>query len=298
MKLVLVAIVAYSVRAEVGCVLVDQASVTAGDLAVAVPEFRAVASNRHLLWAPAPGLTRWLRSSDLQRIAAKEGVAVAAGASTCVQRRATVLSEDQVVSALLERLPAGSQVHVVDYCRLPMVSGQLRFEARPATLSASRNAPLYWRGTVIGSDRRTTPFWASVQIQTKRHIVRASRPIGAETILTEDDLTVAVEQSTMFETSRSPDLADLVGKETSRKIDAHQVIQSSWLRTPPLIRKGQSVRVMVESGLAVLALTAHALSGGKKGDVLLMKNDESGRTFRAEVVGPGKAAVRMEVQSK
>ena len=65
-----------------------------------------------------------------------------------------------------------------------------------------------------------------------------------------------------------------------------------------MVRKGQTVRVTVESGHALLGLDARALNGGNKGDRLLIKNDESGKLFRAEITGPGKAVVRMEVQPK
>ena|SRR5450759_3203010 len=120
MKLALSIILVCAVKADVGCLLVDQSSVTAGELAAAIPEFRAIAANRHLVWAPAPGLTRWLRAVELHQMAAREGVTVAAGLSVCLQRRTIVFSEEQVLSALRERLPTGSEIRIVDYCRLPM----------------------------------------------------------------------------------------------------------------------------------------------------------------------------------
>ena len=298
MKLALLAVLAWVVLAEAPCVLVNQSSVTAGDLAAAIPEFRAIAADRHLVWAPAPGLTRWLRAAELRAIAARESVAVATGSTVCLQRRTVVISEEQVVDALRERLPAGSEIRIVDYCRLPMMPGRLRFEVRPAALPASENPTLHWRGALVGPDRRSTPFWASVQVRIKRRIVRAARSIPAGAVLTTEDLTDATEQSSVFESGPLPDLPSIVGKETLRSIATNQLIRLSWLRAPQLINKGQTVRVTVESGKAVLGFDARAMTSGSKGDTLVFLNEGVGKKFRAEVAGPGKAIVRMEIQSK
>jgi flagella basal body P-ring formation protein FlgA len=298
MKLALLAILACLARAAVPCVIVDRSSVTAGDLSATISGFQEIAANRHLVWAPAPGLTRWLSATELRAIAAREGLTIQVGGGVCLQRQTVVFTEQQVVGALRERLPPLSEIRVVDYCRLPMMSGQLRFEARPAMLSTGENRWLHWKGMVIGDDRRSAPFWASVEVQIKRRVVRAARLIPAKTILSKEDLTEEVEQSSVVDFDPPPDLASLLGKECIRQIDARKVINRSWLRTPPLINRGQIVRVTVESGQARLGLDARALNSGNMGDTLLFMNGEGGRKFRAKVTGPGMAMVPMEVQSK
>lgn len=293
MKLALVISLACSVWAESRCVVVDHSSVTAGDLAAAIPAFGVISVNRHLVWAPAPGLTRWLKPDELQKLAASAGETVSTAAAICVQRKSVVFTEAQVVAALEERLPVGSEVRVLDYCRLPMMSGQIRFETRPSVRPSGEKQRLHWKGSVVGDDRRTAPFWATVQVRVKRRAVRATRQIPVNAILCRDDLLEATEDASTVEAGPSPSLSELVGKETTRKIEPQQLIKSSWLRVPQLIRRGQTVRVMVESGQAKLGLDARALSGGNRGDTLMVKNDENGRTLRAEVTGPGEAAIRL-----
>ena len=209
-----------------------------------------------------------------------------------------VFSEDQVAAALRERIPVDSELRVLDYCRLPLMSGRLRFDTKPTAGPASENNQVLWKGTVVGDDQRTVPFWATVQVRINRQVIRATRPIPANSILSSEDLTQDAEQSSTIETSQMLRISDLVGKETVRSIDPKQAIRLSWLRVPPLVRKGQTVRVVVESGKTVLALDARALNGGNQGDTVLIKNDENGRTFRAEITGPGKASVRAGGQIK
>lgn len=298
MKLGLISVLTCAAIADAQCLPVDQSSVTAGVLAAIVPAFRAVPADRHMVWAPAPGVTRWLRAAELRRLAAREGVIAEVGTGVCLQRKTIVLSEEQVTRALRERLPSDAGLQIIDYCRLPLMSGRLQFDASPAVSLAGENRLLHWKGKVVGKDGRTAPFWATVRLQIQRRVIRAARAIPARSILVGEDVMETIESSAILPRGSSPALSDLVGKETSRPIDVQQLIRSADLRVPQLVRIGQTVRVMVESGRTLLGLDARALSGGFKGDLLLVKNGVSGRTFKAEVTGPGTARVRVETKSK
>jgi len=298
MRLAILLFLATSTSARAACVIVDRSSVTAGDLASVVPEFRLIRADRRLLWAPVPGLTRLLSGPEVQQLAAKESLTIPAGTTVCLQRRTVLFSEEQVVAALRERLPAGAELRLVDYCRLPVMPGRLRFASRPLMRNAGGRPELHWKGVVIDDDQRTAPFWAVVQVLISRPVVRAVRLIPVNAIVAGDDLEETVERSSLIDSAPQLRLADLVGKEARRRIDAKQVIQLAWLREPLLIRKGQAVRVMVESGQTRLGLDARALNGGNRGETLLVKSEESGRMFRAQVTGPGMVAVRMEANAR
>ena len=151
-------------------------------------------------------LTRGLRAAELCQIAVR-GVTVAAGVSVCLQRRTIVFSEEQVLGAVRAQLPTGADIRIVDYCRLPVMSGRLRFEARPAGPPAGEDRQFYWKGAVIGDDRKSVPFWASVQVRIERRVVRAARLIPAKAILTKEDLTEEIEQSRLVEGGPTPDLS-------------------------------------------------------------------------------------------
>ncbi|HEY3441825.1 MAG TPA: flagellar basal body P-ring formation chaperone FlgA [Paludibaculum sp.] len=151
---------------------------------------------------------------------------------------------------------------------------------------------------MIDDEQRTAPFWAMVQVVISRPVVRAVRLIPVNALVSSEDLAEAVEQSSLLDATPPLRLADLVGKEARRRIDAKQVIQPTWIREPRLIRKGQAVRVLVESGQARVGLDGRALNSGSFGETLLVKNDENGRMFRAEVTGPGTVVVRMEAKAR
>lgn len=298
MKIGVIAVLAFSLRGDGSCLVVSRSSVTAGELAGAYREFGAIPADRHILWAPVPGLTRWVRSAELGQLAARSGVNLSPMGDLCVQRKTAVFSEEQVVAALREQLPARAQIRVVDYLKLPVMSGRLAFERRAAARWGKADQALHWRGRVLDEDRRSVPFWALVQIQFERRVVRASRAIAANAVLTADDLSEVVERLSQVDTAPSATREEMIGREVSRRVNRDEVLNPAWLRPVPLVRSGQPVRVVAESGHARLGVDAHALASGHLGDTVLLRNDASGRTFRASVSGPGTAVVRMEIRSQ
>jgi hypothetical protein len=64
------------------------------------------------------------------------------------------------------------------------------------------------------------------------------------------------------------------------------------LSVPPReVEKGDAVAVEVQSGAAVLKFDAAAESGGKTGDLVVVRNPAGGARFRARVVAKGKVMV-------
>jgi flagella basal body P-ring formation protein FlgA len=57
------------------------------------------------------------------------------------------------------------------------------------------------------------------------------------------------------------------------------------------VNRGDSVRVEVQSGSMRLVLTGYAESGGSRGETVLIRNPNSGKTFSAKVDGAGQVLV-------
>ncbi len=66
---------------------------------------------------------------------------------------------------------------------------------------------------------------------------------------------------------------------------------ASALGEPNDVEVGDTVIVEVHSGAATLRLEAKAESGGRRGDMISLRNADGGKMFRAKVDGKGKALV-------
>ena len=64
-------------------------------------------------------------------------------------------------------------------------------------------------------------------------------------------------------------------------------MRADWLEDPPLVSSGDTVKVEVRSGAAILKLDGRALADGVDGQTIPVLNPATGKRFRARIEGPG-----------
>ena len=80
---------------------------------------------------------------------------------------------------------------------------------------------------------------------------------------------------------------DVVNMEIKRQLKPGAAITRSNLRPPMLIEKGDSVVLSAKIGSLKVRTTAIAMSNGRKGQQIRVKNKQSKRIVDARVTGPG-----------
>jgi len=84
---------------------------------------------------------------------------------------------------------------------------------------------------------------------------------------------------------------DAIGKEIKQSVAAGQVLASTALRRPLVVRRGEMITVYsVAAGVQVKA-SAKALADAALGDVLLLQATESKKQFQGRVTAPQEAMV-------
>jgi flagella basal body P-ring formation protein FlgA len=83
-------------------------------------------------------------------------------------------------------------------------------------------------------------------------------------------------------------LNDIIGKRTARRLAGGDMLTTRDVVLPPVIMKGKKVRVTVKHGSMELTTTAVAQEDGAVGDIILVQNPTSRRTYTATVEGPGR----------
>ncbi|MEI9971406.1 MAG: flagellar basal body P-ring formation chaperone FlgA [Ignavibacteriota bacterium] len=118
--------------------------------------------------------------------------------------------------------------------------------------------------------------------------LKAGRPIEARQVRT----TVAA----CFPVAAKQFLAadQIAGMTPLRTIAAGSELRLDLLAPANDVNRGDAVEVEVHSGAARLALTARALTGGRSGETISVRNPESNKTFQARVSGKGKAIVEAD----
>ena len=118
------------------------------------------------------------------------------------------------------------------------------------------------------------------------------RPVAAVTIypndvIREDMLTETEVPEAAATSAYAFNRAVLVGKVARRTLLPGQAIPTSWVGEPKLVKIGAMVRLVYEDGGLTIQTYATALQGGAVGDVVSVRNMESGITISGVIQADG-----------
>jgi flagella basal body P-ring formation protein FlgA len=269
--------------------------ILARDLAAAFPPLSGVAPATEIALAPAPGVTRVFRASDLRLLAARFHLdaAPAPDPPICVERPVAPLDAPRLLAAMRKSLPE-ARIEVLEFSRQPAPSGEIEFPAaglHAAGAPGSQPMAALWSGAVLYAGTRRFAIWATatVRVTVPRVLavadLRPGSPIGAEQL--------AAETREEFPSAAPFALRvdQVAGRWPRLAIRAGSPIRTDQLEQPRDVMRGSTVHVDVRNGAARLELDALAETSGAVGEFISVRNPSSGKRFRARVDGRGRVSV-------
>ena len=118
-------------------------------------------------------------------------------------------------------------------------------------------------------------------------VVITSHRLRRNTIISEDDLTMARCKITGFAHQLIPSIADAIGLKVTKSLGSGAVLLTRYVKRPPLVLRGDLVTIMVKSGRLTITAHGEAKSKGAKGDMIKIKNLASRRIISAKVLEQG-----------
>ena len=295
----LFASIGWCAGAEVpACRLVEGDRIFAKDLAAAVPEFRAVAPETLLAPAPIPGSQRSFHATELQNLARRYSITLASAPEVCFEWAMQPLDRALALQAMREALNSQSlnsddaQIEIADMITAKVPPGKLEFPLSRlgAPTAQDSHSPVLWRGDLIYGDNHRFAVWARVTISTPCQKVLASATLRAGQPIDPQQLRVV--SGTCFSGSKDTLSIDrAAGRIPLRTVSSGSELQAANLVEAFDVTRGETVRVEVLSGGAKLVLNVKALTDGRNGDAIQVRNPDSNRTFQARVTGKGTAVV-------
>ena len=128
-------------------------------------------------------------------------------------------------------------------------------------------------------------------IRRAQTLVVAARPIARGTILTAVDVEVVTRllSSTPGGVLDDPDLA--VGRVAIRDIAAGSTLNANQLKTPQIVKRGQSVTLTLANGPVAVRVAGTALRDGTLGERIPVRNVNSKRVVEGVILADGVVAV-------
>ena len=151
------------------------------------------------------------------------------------------------------------------------------------------------RVTVRVSCEGSSPWsvFVPAQVRLYREVIVANRSLLRDTVLSATDVSLAERDVSALNQGYLTRLDEALGNKLTRPIQPDQIITPNVLEMAKVIRKGDQVVITARSGTISVRMPGEAMADGVPGKQIPVKNQRSGRTIKARVIGPGEVQVAM-----
>ena len=160
-------------------------------------------------------------------------------------------------------------------------------------------APQQWEGwgtasisvVVRQGNRVVKNIPVRVEVEALVDMVVTQRQIDHGTVITADDVLLKKWDITGIQGKYQVKMGDVVGKKARTALRANTPVKADQLEKVALIKSGQVVTILAESGNMRLSVTGKARSAGAAGDTITVQNVESLKEFPAQILDAKTVAI-------
>ena len=267
------------------------------------PLAKALASTR-VAGAPKIGKELTLRTKEIQKKLVKahtltEKIAWNGAAKTVITRKGVLVTSEETVAAinsfLLEAqstLPEAEYIFTPRQLPLPfeIPIGDLQVEVVPSDpdiIGSNRFSLIY---QVNGKTVKNISVRGKLEVMAPVAVVNGTMKRG--TILRPEMLSM---EERDLSTLRTPctDVREVLGKKLSKRIRKGTVLDLAFVDFPPVIIKGQLVKMVINHKGLQLTATGISAMNGKQDQIIRVKNIRSNKYVFCKVSSPGIVEVQI-----
>ena len=149
--------------------------------------------------------------------------------------------------------------------------------------------------TTVGVQCQTPERWRiyiPVEVRQMVSVVVARNPVYRGETVERADLGLDARDTSDLRGGHFTEIAEVVGQQAQRRLRPDRVITKRDVAPPVLVERGSRVTISASSGGFAVSMEGEALSDGRRGEVIPVRNLSSEREIEARVVGPGRVEVR------
>jgi len=208
-----------------------------------------------------------------------------------VTRKCTRISKDRireiVRTFILKKVPWGSdntrirKITVKSDVILP--AGYITYKVLlPENRYPAGKVPVQVQYSVDG--KLTKIIWVTADITVMMKVIVSNRPIRRAHFITEDDVGIKEKNLRSIPVNVITDLKDVIGKRAKRKIAPMVIMTKDLIERPPLVKRGDMVRIVAESGCLRVTALGEVMGRGFEGGRVCVMNLDSRKKIFARVV--------------
>ena len=150
---------------------------------------------------------------------------------------------------------------------------------------------MLWNGFVRYDGSRRYPIWVRARIRVELRQVIAGQDLPQGRPVSAQQLRVETREGPPPREPMAQTIEQISGRIPRRGIRAGTPIALAQVEEPNDVNGGDMVHIGVKSGAAQLSFVGQAVTAGRIGQTITVRNLESGKTFSARVESKGNAVV-------
>ncbi|MBI9085916.1 MAG: flagellar basal body P-ring formation protein FlgA [Desulfobacterales bacterium] len=166
---------------------------------------------------------------------------------------------------------------------MDLPSGNVTYRVEPPeAIDFLRPVPLSIEFSVDGKPQKRA--WATVNLTIMAPVVVSRNPMARYQTVAETDVDVELRDLTTLSGLVISDPAEVVGQRMRRSIGSHTAMRSDLVELPPVVRRGDVVTIVAESGGLRVTALGKVRGLARRGERIGVVNLGSGRTVHARVI--------------
>jgi len=267
-----------------GCLPITEGRILGRDLAMADARFATLPATMTVGFAPSPGVQRAYTAADLKHMARANGIQAADFSAICFELPMHRFAEADARTAMRSTLPPEAELRIVEVASLDVPAGAVEFPLEGIEPPApSSHGVQLWRGFVRYAGTRRMSVWARVDVAVRMTAVVTERDLPQDATIRAASLRIETTTRPFDRVAAATRIEEVAGRMPKRALKAGSVIPLNALADAPTVRQGDSVPVVVESGLTRVRFDAIAEHAARDGDMVELKNPANGKTFRGRL---------------
>jgi len=162
--------------------------------------------------------------------------------------------------------------------------GKITYSVEPlknTDFKGSVPLPLHFKVNGIFQKR----ILVTADIEVLAEVVVTKRPLRRNRRITEDDIEMREKNLAELPRNIIFDCEEVLGKRAKRNIDANRVLRSGLIEFPPLVKRGDVVQLIAESGgLRITTLGMVKQREGRRGERVRIENIDSKKSLYGRVL--------------
>lgn len=141
--------------------------------------------------------------------------------------------------------------------------------------------------TTVGvrcNDAKPWKLYVPVSIDQYLDVIVARHPLRTGQRVSAADLTTARRNSSNMPYGYYRETGHIVGQAVKQPVAAGDVIRPGTLSAPTLVRRGQELMLVADTGSVTVSMSGVALENGARGERIRVRNSRSGRTVEGTVL--------------